>query len=105
MGGDGDDTTPPRSDFGDTIYFEMADVKDGEARVKFRLNDQITAFRITVHAVTSDNKVGVNIGHIVSKLPLSIVTVKPMNIKMLDSSREYWLSKGIKDWGIVLDDK
>ena len=25
--------------------------------------------------------------------------------KMLDSSREYWLSKGIKDWGIVLDDK
>ena len=30
---------------------------------------------------------------------------KPMNIKMLDSSREYWLSKGIKDWGIVLDEQ
>ena len=30
---------------------------------------------------------------------------KPMNIKMLDSSREYWLSKGIKDWEIVLDEQ
>ena len=30
---------------------------------------------------------------------------KPINIKMLDSSREYWLSKGVKDWGIVLDEQ
>jgi len=28
--------------------------------------------------------------------------LKPMTIKMLDISRNYWLSKGITDWGIVL---
>ena len=31
--------------------------------------------------------------------------LKPMNIKMLDASRNYWLSKRITDWGIVLDDQ
>lgn len=29
---------------------------------------------------------------------------KPLTCKMLDSSRNYWLSKGIDDWGIVLND-
>ena len=26
---------------------------------------------------------------------------KPMNIKLLDLSREYWLKRGVNDWGIV----
>ena len=26
--------------------------------------------------------------------------LKPMNIKLLDASRNYWISKGISDWGI-----
>ena len=26
---------------------------------------------------------------------------KPMNIKLLDASRAYWLNHGISDWGIV----
>ena len=30
--------------------------------------------------------------------------LKPQTIKMLDASRSYWLSKGIKDWGIVLNE-
>ena len=30
--------------------------------------------------------------------------LKPMNIKLLDASRNYWISKGISDWGIVLDE-
>lgn len=29
--------------------------------------------------------------------------LKPQTIKMLDASRNYWLSQGITDWGIVLD--
>ena len=28
--------------------------------------------------------------------------LKPMTAKLLDISRNYWLSKGITDWGIVL---
>lgn len=30
--------------------------------------------------------------------------LKPQVIKMLDASRNYWLSKGITDWGIVLNE-
>lgn len=30
--------------------------------------------------------------------------LKPLTIKMLDASRNYWLSKGITDWGIVLNE-
>ena len=29
--------------------------------------------------------------------------LKPSNIKLLDASRAYWLSRGIKDWGLVVD--
>ena len=29
--------------------------------------------------------------------------LKPLTIKMLDASREYWISRGYKDWGIVID--
>ena len=30
--------------------------------------------------------------------------LKPLSIKLLDSSREYWLSRGFKEWGIVVDE-
>ena len=30
--------------------------------------------------------------------------LKPMTLKLLDISRNYWISKGIKDWGIVLNE-
>jgi len=30
--------------------------------------------------------------------------LRPQTIKMLDASRDYWLSKGITDWGIVLNE-
>ncbi len=28
---------------------------------------------------------------------------RPMTIRLLDESREYWLSHGVSDWGIVID--
>ena len=28
---------------------------------------------------------------------------KPLNIKLLDASRTYWLHRGITDWGIVVN--
>ena len=28
---------------------------------------------------------------------------KPMTIKLLDVSREYWLRHGVTDWGLVID--
>lgn len=31
--------------------------------------------------------------------------IKPMTLKQLDSSREYWLKRGVEDWGIVINEK
>lgn len=28
---------------------------------------------------------------------------KPMTVKLLDASREYWKRQGVTDWGIVID--
>lgn len=29
---------------------------------------------------------------------------KPLTMKLLDASRTYWLRRGVKDWGIVIDE-
>lgn len=31
------------------------------------------------------------------------VLTKPMTVRLLDASREYWLRHGVSDWGIVID--
>ena len=28
---------------------------------------------------------------------------KPMTAKLLDISRNYWLNRGVKDWGLVIN--
>lgn len=30
---------------------------------------------------------------------------KPMTVKLLDASREYWLNHGVSDWGLIIDEK
>lgn len=30
---------------------------------------------------------------------------KPMTVKALDLSREYWLKHGVSDWGLVIDEE
>lgn len=30
---------------------------------------------------------------------------KPMTVKLLDASREYWLNHGVSDWGLVIDEE
>ena len=30
--------------------------------------------------------------------------MKPLTVKLLDASRSFWLSRGITDWGIVIDE-
>lgn len=31
--------------------------------------------------------------------------LKPLNAKLLDASRRYWLKRGINDWGVVVNEK
>lgn len=30
---------------------------------------------------------------------------KPLTVKLLDISRDYWLNHGVTDWGLVIDDE
>lgn len=30
---------------------------------------------------------------------------KPLTVKLLDMSRDYWLHHGVEDWGIVINDE
>ena len=31
------------------------------------------------------------------------ILTKPMTVRLLDASREYWLKHGVSDWGIVVE--
>lgn len=31
--------------------------------------------------------------------------MKPLTVKLLDASREYWLRRGVTDWGIIIDEE
>lgn len=31
--------------------------------------------------------------------------MKPLTVKLLDASREYWLRHGVIDWGLVIDEE
>lgn len=31
--------------------------------------------------------------------------MKPLTVKLLDASREYWLKRGVTDWGLVIDEE
>ena len=31
--------------------------------------------------------------------------MKPLTVKLLDASREYWLRQGVTDWGLVIDEE
>lgn len=59
---EGDQAQPTvRKEFKDTAYWQPSAItgSDGRANVKFRLPDNLTTWRATARAVTSDTKVGV----------------------------------------------
>ena len=31
--------------------------------------------------------------------------IKPMTVKLLDASRNYWINHGVSDWGIIIDEE
>lgn len=31
--------------------------------------------------------------------------MKPLTVKLLDASREYWLRHGVPDWGLIIDEE
>lgn len=58
-----------RKEFKDTAYWQPEAItgNDGRATVKFRLPDNLTTWRATARAVTSDTKVGVSNSKVISR--------------------------------------
>lgn len=65
-GGDGDYL---RDDFKDTAYFKTVEVVDGKASVEFELPDNLTSWRLTLHAVNDDLIYKQLKGNVFVKLP------------------------------------
>ena len=73
--GEGGDDAYIRENFVDTAYFDKIEIKNGKGQIKFDLPDNLTRFRITLHAVNEDLeyaslKTGVNI-----KLPYFVRSI------------------------------
>ena len=84
-GGKGSTSGGVRADFGDTIFFKTVDTDNsGNAKLKFKLNDSVTSFRITAHATTDDVDAGSVHTNIESQLPVSISFTKPQGLKTVD---------------------
>ena len=76
---------PTRVKFSDTIYFnELETDENGNVELDFELNDSVTSFVVTVHAITADAYVGVNKEEVASTLPLAISVLEPRGLKATD---------------------
>lgn len=77
-GGDGE----PRGNFADTAHFETVDTdKNGIAKFKFKLPDNVTTYRVTAHSANKDLDVGVGTKKITSKLDFFVQSVEPRGVK------------------------
>lgn len=84
-GGRGDTGDGTRNNFGDTVFFKEIETNDdGEAEVKFTLNDSVTTFVLTALAANSDVLLGESKKEIVSTLPLAISVIEPTGLKTSD---------------------
>ena len=88
QGGRGDTgDSGTRTKFSDTVYFkELETNENGDLEVEFKLNDSVTSFVTTVHAVNKDAYVGVNKKEIISTLPLAISVIEPNGLKEADDA-------------------
>lgn len=83
------------------VYGEMLDSRSDIAEIKCNVPIDCELegnFTTDFYCVKTDGSIMIRECVYQDKL------LKPFYIKTLDASRDYWLSKGIKDWGIVLNE-
>jgi len=89
----------------DEIQYAYADVLESMEGVKeFRCNVVMEGLELGeymtdfVYVIDSDETI---VRECVQRSHLT----KPMTLKLLDASREYWLSHGVNDWGLVINEE
>ncbi len=84
-GGKGGGGGEPRGNFADTAHFETVNTdNNGTAKVKFKLPDNVTTYRVTAHSANKDLEVGIGTKKITSKLDFFVQSVEPRGIKVDD---------------------
>lgn len=87
------------------------DKVQGAAALVLSQDDEIVSIRCNVESVTldgvtytSDFVCTLTNGDIaVRECVFRKFLMKPLTVKLLDASRQYWLNRGISDWGIVIE--
>ena len=86
----------PRSNFKDMVYFKsLTTDNSGEAIVKFKLPDNITKYRITIHSASANEEIGVNTKSITSTKDFFVESAIPTNVKYTDDLVINAISHGI----------
>lgn len=87
----------------DEIQFHYADMLQTDDTItEFRCNvllDGLTDGEYTSDFVCTKSNGDLMVRECVSRNYLT----KPMTVKLLDLSRQYWLNRGVTDWGLVID--
>lgn len=89
----------------DPIQYAYADILEKDSEVKeIRCNvilsgEEESEYMTDFVCVKIDNDMFVR--ECVSRKHLT----KPLTVKLLDMSKDYWARNGIKDWGIIVDEK
>ena len=82
-----------------SAYVDILDDRNDVAEIKcnVELDGDAADFTTDIVAVMTDGELMVR--ECVSRKILP----RPLTIKMLDLSQQYWMKKGVKDWGLVID--
>ena len=88
----------------DAIQFAYADVLENNPDIiEFRCNEELIGLEIGEYT-TDFVCVKANGDLMVRECVARKVISRPMTAKLLDESRSYWSKRGVKDWGIVIDE-
>ena len=81
-GGEGGGDGELRGNFADTAHFETVNTDNsGIAKIRFKLPDNVTTYRVTAHSANKDLDVGVGTKKITSKLDFFVQSVEPRGVK------------------------
>ena len=86
----------------DNIQSAYADVLENSEDIReFKCNVELEGMEYTTDflCITIDDD------YIVRECVFKKHLSKPMTVKLLDASREYWLRRGVTDWGLVVNEE
>lgn len=88
----------------DAIQYAYADLLQADSSIK-EIKCNVLLDGLEEGAYTTDFVcVKVNGDLMVRECVFRKHLMKPLTVKLLDASREYWLRHGVTDWGLVVDE-